>query len=341
MTHSARFIRPGSAEEQVNQDWRTLPSHLLIDATRWVAIGANGEWFDLEGRHRGRQGVRLAQGLDGAYHLPFEDLVTEGAYQVGATWERSNVGKRIIDAGVIIGGKHTPSSHAYRMAENRWWDAWPHDRFGWLGCHTMLGGWRWARVKRTGNVTSTVKQDPTAHNNNVLVHNMKFLVPKPWWAKRTMYEQWTAHPQTVSANGFDEETITLANRGNLDAYPLFVVTGPGRAWVQDGMSSRMVPLPTLSADDGYILVDTYPGNQTIVGSKDPVDNLFYDHIRSSRILDFLLHDIAALGLPVWRRKYVEFNSAIPAKTVANLKVRHDTAGGSVTVFMPQRFSRPS
>jgi hypothetical protein len=42
MGHSARFIRPGSAMDQVFQDYRTLPSQLMIDATRWVAIGANG-----------------------------------------------------------------------------------------------------------------------------------------------------------------------------------------------------------------------------------------------------------------------------------------------------------
>ena len=341
MINSGRFIRPGSAEELVRQNYNSIPGHIMIDATRWVAIGANGKWFDLEGRHRGRQGVRLAQGLDGAYHLPFEDLITEGAYQVGATYERSNITKRVIDMGVIIGGKHVPTSHAYRMAENNWWDAWPHDQFGWLGCHTMLGGWRWARVKLAEKVGTSVKQDPVAHGNKVLVHDVKFMAPKPWWAKRTLYEQWFAHPATVAANGFDDETITIANRGNLPVWPLFLYTGPGRAWVQDGMTSRMVELPTLNANDGYVLVDTDPANRTLMGSKDPVDNLFYEYIRSSRLLDFFLHDIAALGLPVWRRKYVEFNSMIPPKTVANIKVRHDHPQGSVTVFMPQRFSRPS
>lgn len=339
MIHSGRFVRPGSAEEFSYQRWETIPRSLHIDATRWVAIGANGAWFDLEGRNRGRQGVRMAPELGDAYHLPFEDLLTEGAYQVGATYERSNVTKRVINMGVIIGGRHTPTSHAYRIAENNWWDAWPHDQFGWLGCHTMLGGWRWARIKLAGTPTSSIRQDPAG--DKVLVWNVKWLVPKPWWAKRTLYEQWNAHPQTVSAHGFDEETITIANRGNLPVSPMFLVGGPGRAWVQDGMTTRMVKLPTLSSDDGYMLVDTDPANQTLMGATDPVDNIFYDYIRSSRILDFLLHDIAALGLPVWRREYVEFNSQIPPKTVANIKVRHNNANGSVTVFLPQRFSRPS
>ena len=339
MTAPGRFIRPGSTEEFSFQRWDTIPPHLMIDATRWVAIGANGAWFDLEGRHRGRQGVRMAPELGSAYHLPFDDLLTEGAYQSGATYERSNINKRVIDTGVIIGGRYAANTATYRMIENNWWDAWPHDQFGWLGCHTMFGGWRWARVKLAETPTTSIRQDPAG--NRVLVWNIKWLAVKPWWSKRALYETWTAHVETVIANGFDEETITIANCGNLPAAPVFVYSGPGTAWVQDGMTSRMVELPKLSADDGYVLVDTDPGARTLTSSKDPVDNIFYQFIRQSRILDFFLHDVEALGLPVWRRKYVEFNSMIPPQTVANLKVRHNTGGGTVTVFIPQHYSRPS
>jgi hypothetical protein len=97
----------------------------------------------------------------------------------------------------------------------------------------------------------------------------------------TLYETWTAHPN-VTANGVDEETITIANRGNLPVWPLFLVRG--REGVDSGRHDfRMVELPTLSAADGYVLVDTDPGNRTLTGSKDPVDNIFYDYIRSSHV----------------------------------------------------------
>ena len=39
----------------------------------------------------------------GAYHLPFEHLFTESAYQVGSTYERTNINKRVISMRVIIG----------------------------------------------------------------------------------------------------------------------------------------------------------------------------------------------------------------------------------------------
>jgi hypothetical protein len=113
-------------EAYVYQKWDTIPRALKSEATRWVYLAPNGSRWDLHGRHEGRQGARLNKELQGAYHLPFDHLLTEGAYQVGATYERSNINKRIISFGIILGGPKYPS-HAYRMIEANWWDAWPHD----------------------------------------------------------------------------------------------------------------------------------------------------------------------------------------------------------------------
>lgn len=328
-------------ERHLYEHWETIPRFLKAEEGQWVYIGSNGRQFDLYGRNAGRQGVRLLRDLSGVWDLPFEHLLTESAYQVGATYERSNINKRIINLGVGLGGpKYT--AEAYRMIENNWWDAWPHDQPGWLGRHTRFGGWRWLQVMQAKPVDTTIKMDGVAYGNNFMAWDMQILAPKPWYSKRMLVENWTANAQTVAANGFDEETISIANRGQLPVSPFFIYTGPGRAWVQDGMTTRMVELPLLSAADGYVLVDTNEDARTLTASTDPVDNLFYDLVRQSRVLDFFLHDIATLGLPVWRRAPgIRFTSQIPPRTVANLKVRHDTAGGTVTVLMPQRFKRPS
>lgn len=310
------------------------------ECTTWMYIAPNGRRFDLEGRHRGRQGVRMAPDLAGAHHLPFEHLFTESAYQIGSTYERSNINKRVFKVGVILGGKGV-NSHQYRCIEDNWWAAWPHDQFGWMGAHTRFGGWRFAEVILGDAVEDRVKMDPTTHGNNVQLWNMTIIAPKPWYAKRTLVTTWKAHPATVAEHGFDMETIAIANRGQLSDWPLFLVKGPGRAWVQDGMTDRMVQLPELSSDDGYMLVDTDPANRTLTGSSDPVDNIFYDLVRSSKILDFFLHDIAALGQPVWRRANgIRFTSQIPPRTVANITVKHNHPEGAITVMVPQRYARP-
>jgi hypothetical protein len=188
----------------------------------------------------------------------------------------------------------------------------------------------------------SVKMDPTAHGNNMQRWDMQIVAVKPWYAKRTLYKTWEAHAATVAEQGFDEETVNIANRGHMPQWPLFLVKGPGRAAVCDGMTDRMVELPTLQDSDGYVLVDTDPANRTLTATNDPVDNVFYSIIRSSRILDFLLHDISSLGLPVWRRANgIRFTSQIPPRTVANIKVRHNHPEGTVTVMLPQRYIRPS
>jgi len=339
----SHLVRGAEADLWHNWNTATAAMHLPAqgEATRWVYIGPNGAFFDLEGRFRGRQGVRMQPVLGGAYHMPFEQLFTESAYQEGSTYERTNLTKREIKMGVIVGNPRY-SAHAYRMIESNWWDAWPHDRPGWLGGHSRFGGWRWAQVMLAQPVKGNVKQDPTAHGNNICMWDMDIVAPKPWYAKRTLIETWTAHPATVAEHGFDQETIAIANRGHLSQWPIFLVKGPGRAWVQDGMTDRMVPLPVLQESDGYVLVDTNPANRTLTGTHDPVDNIFYELIRSSRILDFLLHDISSLGLPVWRRANgIRFTSQIPPRTVANITVKHDNPTGAITVMMPQRFIRPS
>jgi hypothetical protein len=338
-----RLLR--GAEADVMKNWNTAAAALRIpskgEATTWIYIGPNGSRFDLEGRNRGRQGVRLAPEIGGAYHLPFEHLFTEGAYQIGSTYERSNINKRVISFAAIIGGPKY-SALQYRLAEDNWWDAWPHDTPGWLGAHTMFGGWRWGKVMLAEAVKGSQKADPVAHSNNLQKWDMQVVAPKPFYCKPKLYTTWRAHPQTVAARGYDMETIAIANRSQMPVWPLFLYTGPGRAWVSDGMTNRMVELPMLTSEDGYVLVDTDPANRTLTGSKDPVDNVFYELIRSSRVLDFLLHDISALGLPVWRRgNGVRFVSQIPPRTVANITVKHDNGNGSVTVFMPQQFVRPT
>lgn len=329
-------------ELEAYQQYNTAAAILgLSEATRWVYIGPNGAFFDLEGRLRGRQGVRMAPELVGAHHLSFEHLFTEGAFQVGATYERTNILKKTIQMGVFIGGPKY-SSHQYRLIENNWWDAWPTGELGWLGCHSRFGGWRWSKVMLGEAIKTSVKQDPTAHSNNFQRWDMSIVAPQPYYAKPMLYSTWNAHPETVAAHGFDQETIAIANRGQLSVWPLALIKGPGRASISDGMTDRMVDLPTLQDSDGYVLLDTDPANRTLTGTSDPVDNIFYDLIRQSTILDFLLHDLDALGLPVWRRANgIQFTSQIPPRTIANITVKHDNPTGAVTVMIPQRYGRPA
>lgn len=342
MSGGAKWVR-GTEAAAMATDYEFMRRKLQIptESTRFVYLGPNGLRWDLSGRHKGRQGASLTEQVQGAYHLPFDQLFTEGAYQIGSTYERTNFNKRLINVGVQLGGKGI-SAEAYRMIEANWWDSWPPDTPGWLGCHTPVFGWRWTQVQLAKPVDTSMKLDPTAFRNNGMLWDMQIVAPKPWWAKRTLVETWTAHPSTHALLGYDEYTFTIANRGNMAVWPKFLYTGPGACWVQDGVTDKMIKLPLLTADDGYVLVDTDPAERTFKGSNDPTDNIFYEYLRQSRVLDFFLHDIAATGLPVWRRANgITFKSQIPARTVANIKVRHSDENGQVVCMVPQRWTRPS
>jgi hypothetical protein len=184
--------------------------------------------------------------------------------------------------------------------------------------------------------------DPTAFGNNGFQWDMQVVAAKPWYAKRMLSDSFTAHADSVAKNGYDEQTFHIANRGTMESHPKFMYTGPGKCWVQDGMTNTMIKLPVLTADDGLVTVDTDPAERTFKGSNDPIDNPFYDALRQSRTLDYFLWDVLSSDLPVWRRANgISFQSPIPPKTVANLKVRHTEPGAQVFVYMPQRYARPS
>ena len=125
-----------------------------------------------------------------------------------------------------------------------------------------------------------------------------------------------------------EGNIVIPNRGDQPAFPKFLVSSPGRAWIEDGPGGQMVELPLLTPHDGTVLVDTDPTARTITATTDPVDPLFYRIARNSELLEFFLHDLTATGLPVWRRFNGRFTTPWPAKTVCRIKVRHSNPGGS-------------
>ncbi|WNM74112.1 minor tail protein [Mycobacterium Phage Nergal] len=341
-----------SNKAAIYQRWETLPPELKSEATRWVYLGPDGSWWDLAGPRAGRQGVQLAEEMQGAVHLPFEHLLTESAYQMGATYERTNVLKRVINFGAMIGSKTRPlTKHQYRMVESKWWEAWPTGIPGWLGAHTWLGGWRWIPVIEANPSKTSQKKDPVYADNNTMVWDMQALAVRPWYSKRIVTETFTAQAANFRpGHMYDEKTIAIANRGNMPQWLKFQYTVPpgakhSKAWVQDGMLADvdLKPLPQITAEESPVLVDADTAARTLVAANDPIDNEFYKALRANKIVEFIFQDLLGdpLGEPVWQRANgLRFTSMIPARTVANIKVRHDTPGGTVTVMCPQWFTRP-
>lgn len=342
MATTARYIKP-SALEAYNQ-WDKLPLALQGMDTRVILIGPEGWLFNLAGRDAGKQGVRLASTLKGEHHLPFEIITTEGAYEMGVTIERVNYLKRDIMAGFTVGG-HSPvrmTNFQYRWAEDRFWSQLREDADSWLGIYTRFTGFRWTKIRLGKPVDTAQKLDVAAYGNNFAQWDAQILATKPYYAKQSLYEQWFAAKALTDNDGDSvtgEGILTLANRGDMAASVKYLIDQPGDVSVQDNYSNRMVPLPTILSSDGFVLCDTDPQVRTLTTSNDPLDNLFYQIIRSSTILEAFLHNIADSGEPMWQRFDKRFLYTVPPRTVVHLRVQHSNPVGTITAVLPQHYKR--
>lgn len=331
--------------------------------SNWFDLGRNGEqlrsmettwvythpfnWriWHLAGPRMGREGVNLATSLEGVMQPAYEIKYQSGAYIVGAEPERVDYDKREIHLGVWVAGgtaaANMPGPFRYRMIDDAWWSSWSETVPGYLGCFTRTHGWRWIQVLMGEATKGPLKHDPAAFGNNAVLWNIIAHAPYPMYAKRSLTVLWKSSAALVSAgDGWARGVIAVANRGTWRAHPKFIVTGPGKVRVQDGIDGKMVPLPEFYDSDGeFMMVDTDPTRQTITTTNEPVDNALAKFLSNSQLLEAMFHDQVQRATPAQRRVPggVLFDQPIPARTVAHLVVEHDNPQGTVTCVMPQHY----
>lgn len=321
--------------------------------TKHVYMSPDGRrLWNLAGNWAGKEGVVLDEKLQGSMHLPFEQRYSGGPYMIGEELERTDYRKRVYHLGVIVGPginyltrtRFPDNEFAYRMLEEKWWADWPenkNDPAGFWGTYTRTHGWRWIRVRHGEANDQTLELDPTAYGNNCQAWGMTIHGQFPFYSKRAYTTVWANNEDNDQVNGVNTGLLALVNAGDWKPWPKYIVEGAGHVTIQDGITDRMVELPEIFATDGLVLVDTDPAARTLTGSKDPVDNLFYQLIRNSEILDYVLGDLtkADSGLPVGRRMPggIGFASPLPAKAVTHVKVTHTNPNGKVTAVVPQWF----
>ena len=337
---AAQWLRP-----EVMATYETLedisPQRLQAMETMMVFIDWQGNLTVLNGPGAGEQGVRLAQTISGEQHYTFEQVVTESAYQLGATIERVNILKRLINLRVYI-GRPGMNTFTYRMCEDRWWTGQDEEHPGWFGVFTRFSGWRWILVWPEKGVNTGQKQDPTAYNNNQAIWDVNWIAPVPYYSKPARISApWSAaHAGPPDSDGFYHGTIAVVNTGDIATYAEYMINGGGNCIVQDNFSDREVPLPLIANADGTVLCDTDPTRRTLVAQNDPHDDLLLKTLRAVGLLQFFLVGTPVqTTVPLWLRGYVRFLYAIPPKTVAHLRIKHDNPNATVRVVVGQRFKR--
>ena len=355
--------------QQLDEEWRNPYTNIVL-------VGVDGSYWHLLGSKAGTEGATIAQHLDGFMHAPFTSLFSEGPYQIGGYYERTDYKKRVIKMGVQLQQPNNlETMWQYRNVEQKWWKAWSTNQDGYLGCYTRSHGWRWLRVRLMEETKTPLDLDPAAFDNNFMAWDMVIVALQPFWSRKMLTDTW--QNTSATATSWDEIQYMLENlvnqfigdvlvghggtlqpgkdvgsgvlkcpiTGDQPQYPKFLVSSPGRCWIEDGGGTgNMLPLPLLQPTDGYMLVDTDPTARTLTCATDPVDPLFLQILSNSQFLDIILNDVIDSGLPVWKRFQYQFqNSLVPGgdgSSYANIKVYHSDQNGTVTMLLPQRFDKP-
>ena len=321
-----------------------------------VYLAPNASMFNMAGAGKGRQGVRFATQVQGDQAWPVQQVITNSPYVMGADINRANVSERKFDFGIVIGSQAPPmTEYQYRMAEANWWAGQDENNDGWLGFYTRFSGWRWIPVRPFETVKTPQKMDSTAFGNNASMWDISWIAARPYFTKVALYDTFqsvlagapTPPPDALLGGLVDQligqtyywGQIPLSNRGDLPSYAQFFVSSPGQAILQDNASNRLVPMPETGASRGTYMVDTEPGKRTLTAADDPQDNLLFDLIRQSQVLNFFLSGISNQGLPLqltWNNRFIY---KIPPRTEITLTVGHSAANGVITAMVPQRYKR--
>lgn len=337
---SADYLRPEvlATYEHIED----VPYVLQAMETVMVYIDSAGNVTHLNGPHAGREGVRFAQNLQGEHHLFFEQVVTESAYQFGATIERVNYLARKINMRVFI-GRPGMNNITYRACEDRWWAGQDEVLGGWFGVFTRFSGWRWIKVYPMKTVDTAQKMDPVAYDNNQAMWDVNWIAPVPYYSQPSVMTQpWLASKAGApDKDGFYHGTLAIPNMGDIGSYVEYLLTDcAGTVWVQDNYNERAVEIKDIFADDGQVTVYTDPTQKTLVSENDPHDNEFYKVLRAAGLLNFLLSPTKALsGEALWLRQYIRFLYQVPPKSVAHLHVRANNPDAQIVVRLSQRFKR--
>lgn len=314
-----------------------FPEFLAGLQTQVVYIDPNSNIFHLNGPLAGWEGVTFGETIQGEQHPFFEQVLIEGAFQLGATIQRTNTNYRRINFRVQIKGRN---NYLYRMAEERWWAGQIENQPGWLGVFTRLSGWRWIQVWPFTTVDTPQRLDPAAYGNNFAEWDITWIAPYPYYSKPTATKQWVAATSgPANSDGYYTGNIVLANRGDVPTNIYYLIDGAGYCQVQDNDSNRLVKLPQIFPTDGAVLCNTDPAEVPLVAQNDPVDNAFFDIARSSGILNFFLSGIDQSDQPIWQRQYTRFLYSVPPMTATHFTVAHTNREATITAFLPQHYRR--
>lgn len=345
--------------------WSSLSAPARGEGVSIAWIGADGSYWPLAGFMGGTEGAFITGPIDGLVHVPFEGIWTKPAYGP-PRFERTVDGRKEI---TFTLGLRSYAPLGWYDVESRWWRGCRRDASGWFCITTRRFGQLWIPMQLLEAPKCALPDDPALQG--VALHDITLAADgEPRW-RRPDAQPGPFHRRAGQpAKG----VIRIANRSPQPAWPIFLVSAPGKVKLPDGPSAftstepnplddwprlaglfgipvtdpiagtftrqrtaAMIDVPEL-ADGEHAIIDTDPSHRIAITVKDPVDNLLKKFLRNSDLLDWLLGEYGDSGLPLLQRfKGQGFSVPIPPHSTATLQVSHSRTNGRIWAQLPQRF----
>ena len=327
--------------------WRDLSYNQRASGISLKWIGNDDEVWNIGGFMAGAQGAIISGPIKGLVHVPFKSIWHEPAYGP-PRFERTVDERREISTRIAI---YSDSEVGWFDTETRWWNGMDGNTPGWFAPFTRRHGELYLPMQLLEAVENELEDDPTFMGNvqewDILLAadgdprwRQPDLRPPPWRNDMSITKSVKRDDELLSPNvTVGVGKLQVANRGTAEAWPIFHVEAPGRCWLPDGMSGRMLRVPKLNSGE-HVLVDTNPEHRIAISATDPVDNWIKKLVRNSELLEWLFGEYGSSGERVIERFHGQgFTQAIPPETVATLPIWHSQSGAKVSVRLPQRFER--
>lgn len=295
-------------------------THQVLNAhdTKVVVWDVNGRVWHLSGANAGREGVRLSKQA-GFMFAPVQLLVSEGARQDGATFQRSVRSKKEWDFLVVISATaHRPVSDPVRdflAVHDAWFRGWSTDKPVTVGYFTRHQGWRFQQAQLDAAPEPMGDIDPA--RNAFAVYKMSATAMDPL---EHHFEETSVFTDVA---GIGEGVVRARNAADQPAWPRYTMNGPGRWAIQDpvgGEQPRLVQTPVLSEGE-TLRIDTHPRHRTatVYSAENPRGRNVWAQLAGR-------HWLAAL--PPW------------SSTDITVTVDGGTTASSLIVSVTPRSSRP-
>jgi hypothetical protein len=332
-------------------DWTDLHANLRADGInlKWIGNDNYPETWHIGGQFAGAEGAIITGPIKGMVHVPFKGIWHEPAYGP-PRYERKVDERREISTRIAL---MDDDQYGWFNTESKWWNGMDGDSPGYWSVFTRPYGELYLPLQLLEASETELEDDPTTNGYNCQEWDILLAADgEPRWrAPDLRPPEWVNDMSVTKSIKRDDELLApnitvgvgkfkVANRGTTKQWPIFTVSAPGRCWLSDGSTTRMVRVPKLNEGE-HATIDTNPEHRIAISDLDPVDDWTKQFIRNSEFLNWLFGEYGESGETILERFHGQgFEVPVEPNTVATLTVYHDTPGARVSVRLPQRYERP-